>query len=188
MKRFLALLGIFLIIFMFAPAFSQEWKTQEDTGAEGDLEETKILSVSACSLKPHSYKDCKRPWFISQAGAWLNFDPKSDLFLSAPVYLPHKAVVKKIFVYCKDYIDPNHLVVGLNRTDMTTGLSENLGSISTENLVPSPDTIVLIDSSIDYPRVNNNKYSYFLGVYFSSGAGSLMVFHGAKIIYKYSSI
>jgi hypothetical protein len=177
MKRPFALFAIFLCLLVFNSACDQD---SEDM----DSEETKVVSISATALKPgaSSYYDTwtfytypQEAYIVATAGV---FTP----IITAPVYLPHGAIVKELVVYYTDNDDreDHQIRVGLIGHEMETGNDHWMAAVIS-NGPASPDRRVLEDNTVDYAQVDNHKYAYFLEVTFHQPTANVK-FHGAKII------
>ena len=177
MKKPFVLIVIFLYLLVFNSACDQD---AEDM----DSEASKVVSISATALKPgsSSYYDTwkfytypQEAYIVATAGV---FTP----IITAPVYLPHGAIVKELVVYYTDDDDreDHQIRVGLIGHEMETGNDHWMAAVIS-HVPASPDRRVLEDNTIDYAQVDNHKYAYFLEVTFDQPTADVK-FHGAKII------
>lgn len=177
MNKSFVLFGIFLLLFFLGTACDQDTEDLDSTGS-------KVVSISATALKPgaSSYYDTwtfytypLEAYIVATAGV---FTP----IITAPVYLPHGAIVKELVVYYTDDDDreDHRIRVGLIGHEMETGNDRWMAAVLS-NVPASPDRRVLEDNTIDYAQVDNHKYSYFLEVTFREPTADVK-FHGAKVI------
>lgn len=177
MKKSFGLFVILLLLFFLGTVCDQD---TEDM----DSEEGKIISISATALKPgaSSYYDTwtfytypQEAYIVATAGV---FTP----IITAPVYLPHGAIVKELVVYYTDNDDreDHQIRVGLIGHEMETGNDHWMAAVIS-HVPSSPDRRVLEDNTVDYAQVDNHKYAYFLEVTFDQPTADVK-FHGAKII------
>jgi len=109
-----------------------------------------------------------------------------DLFINvngfeAPVYLPHNAIVVKVTTYWQDN-STNSGTLLFSRTKLTDGSGNTLS----DNYTYWQSTVrnYLTDTTIDTPVIDNNNYSYRLGLTLYND----ILFYGAKIEYTYDEI
>ena len=107
-----------------------------------------------------------------------------DIVMIAPVNLPDGVTVKKLMTYLTDNTDRDEarMMIILGRHNLQTGVREQMVSLSTRGCNASPTQIERTASTINYARINNDKYSYHLIVIFGMQDPDLK-FHGAKIYY-----
>ncbi len=189
LRKLVLLFGSFLILFFIGAAFNQEVEDQDLYAEDADLGTLKIYSISPYATI--------RTW----DGAYQNWEFSCSWFeamvrdthglgapkLSAPVYLPLGAIVKKMVVYITDNDDlaTSYVDAILSWNDMKTLGYNRMASVTTNGLPSSSDRQILKDATINNAQIKNNRYCYCLEVYFGGGTGSTdLKFHGAKIIYE----
>ncbi len=108
----------------------------------------------------------------------------NDAFMYAPINLPHNATITSLTVwYTRNTDDGDNIMsVTLHRHDLYTGKVIVVAGTSYLSTPASGARRNKTTKAIEFPTVNNNRYSYSLIVGFSRPMNKLK-FHGARIGY-----
>ncbi|PCI09929.1 hypothetical protein COB72_04845 [bacterium] len=126
---------------------------------------TGVVSVGAQAF--HAFVSTNHTSMIGGRGVWF-IDPFLAL-VQAPISLPHGATVTKMTAYCTDEAS-DYLTISLRAIDHgAIGVVNILAQVTTDSLFGAP--IVLTDTSINVPLVNNLEKSYFVQARCPNGPG-----------------
>ncbi len=154
-------------------------------GASCHLFSTKIYTIPPCALDhwdsgtisfPHNRWETE--FSFKTIGSY------EDIVMITPVNLPDGVTLKKLTTYLTDNTDRDEarMLIILGRHNLQTAVREQMVSIGTRGCTASPDQREFSASTINFARINNDKYSYHLIVIFGMQDPNLK-FHGAKIYY-----
>lgn len=141
-----------------------------------DKESYVSVSPVACSTGNSSIEYLKTNYAIYT-------DESSLVYCS--VQLPHNALVTSFSVQLTDDLDTDDLLINLTRTKFVTvgNTSEAIASITSTG---ESGRVILSDTSIILPDVDNNQYTYAVVLLFPDGGSSDLAFEGAKITYNFT--
>ena len=110
--------------------------------------------------------------------------PEDAAVIYCPVQLPHGSTVTGFYANLTDSVAGSNLTVNLVRTLMWTGdsTSESLASVASSG---ASGKVILSDTSMQVADVDNDQYTYSLGLIFEISDDNL-AFHGAKITYEFT--
>lgn len=123
-------------------------------------------------------------WYLSADAFYFASAYPETIWVDVPLHLPHGALVKSFSVYATDNgagADET-MSFTLQRRKLSDGTSGSMAYVSTSALAPSPDRRVLTDGSINFGKVDNNAYGYYILIRFEQGSSKIK-FNGAKIKY-----
>jgi len=187
MNKFLVFLAVFLLLNQINSATNQitdnQTYSEEVEMATGGT----VISIPANALRQISSLEYEWTFFQGPIGFYYQQQGAEPFmqYCFAPLYLPHKAIVKKLVVAYTDNGSgaDDTIEVSLLRSDPLAGISETLAQVTTDipSYPSSPNRRILSDNTINYSEINNHRYVYSLYVYFWLGSERVQ-FHGAKII------
>lgn len=136
--------------------------------------QTRYASVAACAFSPqYDGLDYYSHGFLGlSAGA-------SGIF-TAPIQLPHGAVVTELRVYILDDSSNEHITVYLFRKDFD-GSSAQMASTGTTDPERSGSVISHNDTTISYATIDNANNAYYLSAYFDGSVATDL--HGVRVTY-----
>ncbi len=147
---------------------------------------TKYVSVSPTALLPSGSTVAAMTFAKWDSYFYFTADSSSydDAFMYAPVNLPHNATITSLTAwYTRNTGDGDiYMSVYLQRHDLNTGTITVVASKTILTTPASAGRKTAYTTTINYPTVANNRYSYALLVGFSRPMNKLK-FHGARIGY-----
>ncbi len=152
--------------------------SQGDTYIDGDLKwvtRTGYIALSAAAFQPREdgYD------YTNNGGALYNNNGTSREYV-APVQLPHGSHVTKITFYWNDTSTSADGYCNLARDEMGSGTTSVMASASTNGSGGDGSSV---DNTINYSRIDNSLYAYFLYLNLPDASVSA---YGVVIEYKYT--
>ncbi|MGD9346384.1 MAG: hypothetical protein PVH84_11005 [Candidatus Aminicenantes bacterium] len=185
MKKSFASLGLFLCVIALSSGFAGKQNSQSHRLDQIDLQGLEIFNIPQIAPKPINSTSMQRTWYNEiEDGTYVGYLEESELWMTAPVYLPHGATIKKFALLVVHDYTGAHMEAYLVRHDPITNMAVPLAETSTEGLPLDGTVRVMLDETIDEPTVVNTRYDYFILVYFSRGCGTDLTFRGARIAYE----
>jgi hypothetical protein len=147
---------------------------------------TKYVSISPTALLPMSSGIAAMGFAKWDSYFYFTATSSSydDAFMYAPVNLPHNATITSLTVwYTRNTSDGDiYMSAYLHRQDLNTGTTTVVASKTILTTPASAARKTAYTTTIAYPTVANNRYSYALLVGFSRPM-NLLKFNGARIGY-----
>ena len=170
MKKFSILIsGVLVFLFVF-PTISQA--------------QDRYLVIPPSALKPVNYYMTDYKWHATSTEFYFESGSVDTVIGTVPVYLPHGATVKKMYVVYMDWGigTDEYIIVDLQRHDFATGAIQSMAHVDSELTMIDPARRHLKDDVINHAQIDW-KYSYDLQVKFFI-ATPWVKFHGAVIVYE----
>ena len=170
MKKWtLGIFGLFilLIVSVFVTANQQVQQQKKQLSVKSIY--TESIIIPPCAFKPSSQGTSTH---YSCYGTYLQPGYAGKKFY-APLYLPHKAKVVSMEVRYTDEEDTASINVSLIRTPMYESPTEEQEMISFSSEGFESDWIVTTIKSVQFNSIDQNKYGYYLRVYFKFNGGNL---------------
>lgn len=162
--------------------------TQDETGTGGVIEGDGIVpgGPGFIMVSAHDFNSLSNTIEMSfSMGANLrNPSPTEDGNYSTGLTLPHGATITKVTLYYRDNDATENMIVSLSRT-FGGGQSGNSAILSTSDSVPS--FRFLSQTTILYPVIDNQSYSYYLTLHLPADTFSTLLFTSVRIDYGYTA-
>jgi hypothetical protein len=182
MRKISVSFGLLLLLFLAIPGSNQEVTIQTAYEDELDAQAGMVVSIPPCALKPFNHNEMSRQWFATLESAYIAAGETSEMILLAPLDFPHGSVLTKMVANMYDGDFHDHMEVSLVRKNMQAsgpGSWENIATVISDNI---GGVVAYKTTSFTVPQVGNHMYCYALSVKWTSGDGTNLSFHGAKIL------
>lgn len=184
-----ALIGVLILLAINSNATAQEGREEqnlievnEDTG---EVREPLpggpgFVTINPTALRP---KYPGKEW--TYPDNYNLYNPMtSQLFLIAPVNLPHGSIVNKVVLYYYEYTASYPMTAILTRKSLDGQSLQNMCYINTTTISGYGNISAPV---IWYETIDNLNYSYFIQVAMPGNQGNLLQFTGLRIDYGYPS-
>jgi hypothetical protein len=138
---------------------------------------TKVMIVPACAFCLVDQDKVK----YGCDGARLWIKSGGNKYLRAPLYLPHKAAITSVILFCKDADLDNDITVWVHKID---NFSDSKGPICTVRSSGMGSWDSYQTWTISDPIVDNEDECLFINLYLKESPDEKLVFGQVKVFYK----